>query len=135
MLTPNAFSNRSAISPERSEFPFSRLESAGRDTPSIRAPAGPQEYLVVQQLTDSKRLKRSIRLINTDSPPADRWLRSVPTGGTRPCLAPRLPQLFEKGHVIHDAQAMQAAALSHVLMLEIAVSRAQHICLARDRQL
>src|SRR6266849_10049198 len=39
MRTPKAFSKRSAMSPERSACPFSRFDSAGRDTPSICAAA------------------------------------------------------------------------------------------------
>src|SRR5258707_29948 len=39
IFTPNAFSMRSAISPERLAFPFNKLESAGRDTPSAIAAA------------------------------------------------------------------------------------------------
>lgn len=32
MSTPNAFSNRNAISPDKLALPFSKLESASRDT-------------------------------------------------------------------------------------------------------
>src|SRR5260370_33940499 len=39
IFTPNAFSMRSAISPERLAFPFNKPESAGRDTPSTFAAA------------------------------------------------------------------------------------------------
>jgi hypothetical protein len=39
ILTPNAFSMRSAMSPERSALPFSRLDKAGRDTFSAAAAA------------------------------------------------------------------------------------------------
>src|SRR5438876_7536385 len=37
IFTPNAFSMRSAMSPERSALPFNRLDSAGRET--LRAAA------------------------------------------------------------------------------------------------
>src|SRR5208337_247490 len=39
IFTPNAFSMRSAMSPERSALPFSRLDSAGRETLSAAAAA------------------------------------------------------------------------------------------------
>src|ERR1700733_8630537 len=39
IFTPKAFSMRSAISPERSELPFNRLDRAGRETRSAAAAA------------------------------------------------------------------------------------------------
>ena len=39
IFTPKAFSIRSAMVPERSEWPFRKVESVGRDTPSTVAAA------------------------------------------------------------------------------------------------
>ena len=39
ILTPNAFSIRSAMSPDSPAFPFSKLDSVGRETPSAAAAA------------------------------------------------------------------------------------------------
>ena len=39
IFTPNAFSMRSAMSPERSAFPLSRLDRAGRETRNAAAAA------------------------------------------------------------------------------------------------
>jgi hypothetical protein len=39
ILTPKAFSMRSAISPERAALPFSKLDNAGRETPNATAAA------------------------------------------------------------------------------------------------
>jgi hypothetical protein len=39
ILTPNAFSMRSAISPERPAFSFSKLDNVGRETPNAAAAA------------------------------------------------------------------------------------------------
>src|SRR5450759_2228361 len=39
IFTPNAFSMRNAMSPDRSALPFSRFDNVGRDTPSTFAAA------------------------------------------------------------------------------------------------
>jgi hypothetical protein len=39
IFTPKAFSMRSDLSPERTVLPFSKLDNAGRETPSAAAAA------------------------------------------------------------------------------------------------
>src|SRR5215467_9248930 len=130
IFTPKAFSMRSAMSPERSELPFSKLDNAGRETRSAAAAAvteRPAGWIISVRIKSpgcggffmGMALAPSVLVVVFQIHVANLVLRRVDTEGQPPVAgdakAPSALPVTGKSVDLPDRQRLQFLRILHVV--------------------